>query len=161
MSFHGGLIGAIIACLIFAKYYKISFLYLGDITVIPLSLGLFLGRIGNFINGELYGSVTNVSWCFDFGDGQCRHPSQLYESVKNLVNAGILFWLSRKKELKEGTLFWSFWVLYGFMRFFIEFVREPDSQIGRFFGWLSMGQILSGAMFLIGIGALLWLYRRK
>lgn len=164
MSFHGGLLGAIIVSLWFCRKNKINFYYLGDILVVPLSLALFLGRIGNFINGELYGRVTDVWWCFDFGDGKCRHPSQLYEAGKNLLNGIILFGLSKNKKLKEGTLFWGFWILYGFFRFNIEFFRQPDLQIGDygiFLLGLSMGQILSGSMFIIGIVMLIWISSRK
>lgn len=151
MSFHGGLLGAFLIGYYFCRKNKISFYHLADISVVPLALALFLGRIGNFINGELYGRVTNVWWCFNFGDGECRHPSQLYESGKNLLNAFILFGLSKNKKLKEGTLFWTFWILYGGLRFLIEFVREPDAQIGLFLDFISMGQILSGLMFIFGV----------
>ena len=154
LSFHGGLIGALISGVIFAKKRKIDLLKLMDITVIPLALGLMLGRIGNFINGELVGRVTDVSWCFRFPnhDG-CRHPFQLYESVKNLVIFFIL-WHLNTKNLKKGTLFGVFLVMYSTLRFFIEFVREPDVQIGYLYG-LTMGQILNIIMFIAGI---IWLY---
>ena len=149
MSFHGGLIGGIIAVVWFSKKKGLDALEIGDILMIPLAFGLFLGRIGNFINGELVGRVTDVSWCFNFqGYEGCRHPSQLYESAKNLFIFGAL-WFLKDKNLKKGTLFWCFIFMYGAIRSFIEFFRAPDPQVGFIFG-LTMGQILSSLMIIIG-----------
>ena len=149
LSFHGGLVGAVIAGYLFCRKKKIGFYELADIAVIPLAFGLFLGRIGNFINGELVGRITNAPWCVKFRDYEgCRHPSQLYESLKNLVIFFIL-WFIKDKKLKKGIMFWSFILMYSGLRFFIEFVREPDPQIGFIFG-LTMGQWLNIAMFVVG-----------
>jgi len=150
LSFHGGLIGAVIAGFLYCKKKKIHFYDLADICMIPLALALFLGRIANFINGELVGRITNLPWCVKFQNYEgCRHPSQLYESAKNLLIFFILYNI-RNKKLKKGILFWSFVILYSTLRFFIEFVRAPDSQIGFILG-LTMGQLLCIVMFGVGL----------
>lgn len=150
LSFHGGLIGAIIAAFIYCKKKKIQFYDLADITIIPLAFGLFLGRIGNFLNGELVGRITNLPWCVKFKDyGGCRHPSQLYESLKNLFIFSFL-WFLKNKKLKKGIMFWSFILMYSVLRFFIEFFRAPDEQIGFIIG-LTMGQWLNIIMFVVGL----------
>lgn len=162
LSFHGGLIGAVIMGLIYCKVKKCKFYDIADILVIPLALGLMLGRIGNFINGELYGRVTSVSWAFKFeGAEGFRHPSQIYECFKNFVIFSIL-WTVRKKDWPRGFLFWMFITLYGVFRFLIEFVRQPDRQIGDyglFFGWMSMGQILCSVMVVLGVYFLVRLWK--
>ncbi len=160
MSFHGGLIGVACAVLLFSHRRGHHWLALGDMLVIPTILALAIGRIANFINGELYGRVTTVPWAVDFGDGLARHPSQLYESAKGFFTFGVL-WFLRNKKWKQGTLFALFLLLYGTLRFFIEFVREPDSQLGFvLFGIFSMGQVLCFVMVLFGLG-LLWYIHRK
>jgi len=160
MSFHGGLIGATISGLWFIKKNKLNVREMADISVIPLAIGLVFGRIGNFINGELVGRVTDVPWCVKFPRFEgCRHPSQIYESIKNLFIFGTL-WVLRNKDFKKGTLFSLFILLYSSLRFFIEFVREPDIQIGYIYG-LTMGQILNIIMFLSGLGLLFYLNRNK
>jgi len=168
LSFHGGFLGAIAASLLFLKKIRkngVTFYQLADITVIPLALGLSLGRIGNFINGELAGRMTDAAWCFKFkGYDGCRHPSQLYESAKNLFIFAALWWLKDRKfhgkRLKDGTLFYLFIIMYSILRFFVEFVREPDSQLGYFLGWLTMGQMLNVMMLLVG-SVMLWRIRNK
>ena len=158
LSFHGGLIGAIIAGLYFCRKKKISFYELADITVIPLALGLALGRIGNFINGELVGRITNISWCIDYSQNQfipeipegCRHPSQIYASFKNLIIFFALL-LIKEKNLPKGFMFWLFVVMYSTLRFIVEFFRQPDKELGFILGSLTMGQILSILMFAIGL----------
>ncbi|MFA6887974.1 MAG: prolipoprotein diacylglyceryl transferase [Candidatus Woesearchaeota archaeon] len=160
MSFHGGLIGVITSGYIFCKQYKKDFFALADLAVIPIILGLGIGRIANFINGELYGRITTLPWAVDFGDGIGRHPSQLYESAKCFVIFYIM-WIMKNKELKKGTLFWTFVTLYGFFRFFIEFVREPDPQLGFvLFNFFTMGQVLTGIMVIIGSFMLWKLYKK-
>ena len=156
LSFHGGFIGAAIACFLFCRKKKIDFYTIADLAVIPLALGLALGRIGNFTNGELYGRITNVSWAVKFpnADGY-RHPSQIYESMKNLFIFFAL-WLLKNKNFPKGFLFWIFVVMYSFLRFFIEFFREPDEQLGFVIGFLSMGQVLSIVMFFVGV---IFIYR--
>ena len=151
LSFHGGFIGVVIAVLIFCKKKKISFLRLADIIVIPLSIALALGRIGNFLNGELYGRITNVPWAVKFKDAEgFRHPSQIYESLKNLFIFSVL-WTLNKKNLPKGYLFSIFILMYSTLRFFVEFVRVPDSQLGFIIFSLSMGQVLSVVMFVSGL----------
>src|SRR3989344_4724407 len=151
LSFHGGLIGAAIAGYYFCKKKKISFYTLADIAVIPLALGLALGRLGNFTNGELYGRITNLPWGVKFQDAEgFRHPSQIYEALKNLIIFFTL-WIIKDKTLPKGFMFWLFVVMYSALRFMVEFFRQPDEQLGFIIGFLSMGQVLSIVMFVIGI----------
>ncbi len=147
MAFHGGLIGSVLAGWLFSRKKKIDFYKLADVTMIPLALVLALGRIGNFINGELYGRVTNVWWAVKFNSVEgFRHPSQIYESFKNLLIFFILFF-NRKRKHRDGFIFWLFIMLYGLFRFIVEFYREFSYY---FFG-LSFTQILSMIMFLVGL----------
>lgn len=157
LSFHGGLVGAVIAGHIYSQKIKIKLLKLADLLAIPLAIGLFLGRIGNFLNSELVGRVTDVSWGVNFngeidtnGDSVFRHPSQLYESLKNLFIFSSL-WFLKNNKLKDGTLFYTFIVMYSVLRFLIEFVRAPDPQLGFIIFSLTMGQLLNIAMLAIGI----------
>jgi|TARA_B100001964_G_C14081305_1_gene530401 phosphatidylglycerol:prolipoprotein diacylglycerol transferase len=151
LSFHGALIGAAIAGFYFCKRKKIDFYEIADITVIPLALGLALGRLGNFINGELYGRITDVSWAVRFPDAEgFRHPSQIYESFKNLLIFSTL-WTIKDKKLPKGFMFWLFVVMYSALRFIVEFFRAPDEQLGFIIGFLTMGQILSVVTLLIGL----------
>ena len=146
LSFHGGLIGAMLASYIFCRKYNIDYLELADIVSIPLAFGLFLGRIANFINGELYGYETSLPWAVKFqGADGFRHPTQIYEALKNLFIFFILFNLKDKKY-KKGTLFFIFITLYGLLRFFIEFLKVPESYLLG----LPTGQLFSILMFLIG-----------
>lgn len=154
LSFHGGLIGAAVAVLLFCKEKKLNPYDILDIAVIPASLGLALGRIGNFLNGELYGRLTSVPWAVDFGDGLPRHPSQIYESLKNLFIFSVLFTI-RNKKFPRGFMFWAFVTMYGALRFFIEFFRLPDEQLGFIILGLSMGQLLCIAMVITG-SVFLW-----
>lgn len=157
LSFHGGLIGAIAAAYLFCKKKKIEFYDLADIVVIPVALALALGRIGNFINAELYGRITDASWCIDYSKnkfvadlpGGCRHPSQIYESIKNFAIFAVL-WLIKDKKLPRGFMFWSFVTMYGLFRTLVEFFRQPDEQIGFIFNYFTMGQLLSFPLFLLG-----------
>lgn len=158
MSFHGGLIGVVIALLLYSFIHKRSPLQLADDIITPIPLAIGLGRFGNYINGELYGKETDVPWCMVFpkGGDVCRHPSQLYELFfEGLLLFGILF-LLRAKPLPVGTKFWIFLLGYGVARFSIEFVRLPDSQLGTLWGGLSMGQYLSLPMILVGGGMLFY-----
>jgi phosphatidylglycerol:prolipoprotein diacylglycerol transferase len=162
MSFHGGLIGILIAAVFFCRKKKKSFWKLSDLFVVTAPLGLALGRIGNFINGELYGRVTQVPWgmIFPKGGPLPRHPSQLYESA---LEGGLLFlilWRVKEKKHAEGYLLALFIFLYGAFRFFIEFFREPDVQLGFVLGPLSMGQILCTVMIAVGILLMIYLKRR-
>lgn len=159
LSFHGGFIGGVIALLFFCRKKKIDFFEIADIAVIPLAFGIFLGRMGNFINGELVGRITDMPWCVNFkGHTGCRHPSQLYESFKNLIIFSVL-WMMKDKKMVKGFFLWLFIFMYGSLRFFIEFFREPDPQMGFILG-LTMGQILSLVMIAIGGCGLVWCYRK-
>jgi phosphatidylglycerol:prolipoprotein diacylglycerol transferase len=161
MSFHGGLIGVFIATLLFCRKKKKSFWKLGDLFVVTAPIGLALGRIGNFINGELYGRVTQVPWgmIFPKGGPLPRHPSQLYESA---LEGGLLFlilWKVKDRKHYDGFRSALFILLYGIFRFFIEFFREPDIQLGFVLGPFSMGQVLCA--FMIAVGILLMIYLRR
>jgi len=150
MSFHGGLIGASLMGWWFTKKHGLSFYRLADLCVVAVPIGLGLGRIGNFINGELYGRPTNVPWAVVFPQGGPvpRHPSQLYEAfLEGVVLFVVLLWLSERVQT-EGVLLWTFIGGYGVARFLVEFFREPDPQLGFVLGPFSMGQILSLAMIL-------------
>jgi phosphatidylglycerol:prolipoprotein diacylglycerol transferase len=160
MSFHGGLIGVLVVGILFSWWNKKSFWKIADLIIVTVPIGLGLGRIGNFINGELYGRVTQVPWgmIFPKGGPAPRHPSQLYESA---LEGGVLFiilWLIKDKKHPAGGLLATFLFLYGVFRFFIEFFREPDSQLGFVIGHFSMGQVLCGFMIVLGI--LLFIYLR-
>ncbi|MBI2109858.1 prolipoprotein diacylglyceryl transferase [Candidatus Woesearchaeota archaeon] len=147
LSFHGGLVGALIAGWIFHKKHKIPFLKLADITVIPASLALALGRIGNFINAELYGKITDLSWCINFPNiAGCRHPTQIYESLA-YFGLFLILWNLRNKNPPKGHYLAAFLILYSISRFLLEFTKEIDIiALG-----LTMGQLLSIPMFLLGI----------
>src|SRR3989338_4508770 len=161
LSFHGGLIGAVIAGFYFCKRKKIDFYEIADISVIPLALGLALCRLGNFINGELYGRITNVPWAVKFPDAEgFMHPSQIYASFKNLIIFFAL-WSIKDKKLPKGFMFWMFVVMYSLSRFTVEFFRQPDEQLGFIIGFLSMGQILSIIMFSVGAFFLYGLYKKS
>ena len=161
LSFHGGLIGAVIAELIYCRRKKIGFYDVADIIVMPLALGLALGRIGNFINGELYGRITDVPWAVKFPDAEgFRHPSQIYASFKDLAIFFAL-WIMKDKNFPKGFMFWAFVVMYSILRFTMEFFRQPDEQLGFIIGFLSMGQILSIIMFSIGAFFLYRLYKKS
>lgn len=152
MSFHGGLIGSIIAGAIFCKRQKIDFWHTSDLIIVTAPIGIGLGRIGNFINGELYGRVTDVPWAMVFPSGgpYPRHPSQLYEFFLEGILLFSILWVLKDKGLRTGVLSSIFLILYGSFRFFVEFFREPDPQIGLI-GIFTMGQILSAAMVFTGL----------
>ena len=163
LSFHGGLVGVILSLLLFCKRKKIEFLRLMDGVALSMPIGLGLVRIGNFLNGELYGRATNGEWGFIFPTdpfGLLRHPSQLYESFgEGLVLFVILLIISKFTKIK-GMVSSCFLIFYGLIRFIIEFYRQPDAHIGYVaFDSLSMGQILCLPMILIGI--VMFIYSRK
>jgi phosphatidylglycerol:prolipoprotein diacylglycerol transferase len=155
MSFHGGFAGCVLAVLLFAKSRGISVLSLGDITCAVGPIGLFLGRIANFINGELWGRATDVPWAMVFPTGGPvpRHPSQLYEAtLEGLVLLVILALMIRAGALKRpGLTVGSFAVLYAIARSTCEFFREPDAQLGFLWGGATMGQLLSIPLLLAGL----------
>ncbi|MBT5215867.1 prolipoprotein diacylglyceryl transferase [Candidatus Woesearchaeota archaeon] len=147
MSIHGGILGGILGIYIFSRKFKYNFLKLTDLVTLPLALGLVFGRIANFINAELYGRITSVKWAVKFPNAEgYRHPSQLYESLKNLIIFPVLFFKS-KKPFKTGELTSIFLILYSLLRFFVEYVREPE----LYFLGLTMGQFLSLSTLIIGI----------
>jgi phosphatidylglycerol:prolipoprotein diacylglycerol transferase len=159
MSFHGGFIGVVIAGIIFCRKYRVDFWLLADLVVVTVPIGLGLGRMGNFINGELYGRVTDVPWAIIFpGESLPRHPSQLYEFLLEGVVLFTILWFL-KNRLKPGNVTALFLALYGIFRIISEFFREPDPQLGYFFGVITMGQILSGLM--VVAGAILFLVLKK
>jgi phosphatidylglycerol---prolipoprotein diacylglyceryl transferase len=153
MSFHGGLIGAVVAGWWFSIRKGIPFRALADRVIVAAPIGLGLGRIGNFINGELYGRPSDLPWAMVFpGGGPLpRHPSQLYEAfLEGLVLFLILLCLSRRR-MPDGFLLGAFLIGYGVFRFLLEFVREPDLQLGFILDPFTMGQALSAAMVVVGI----------
>ncbi|WP_348708108.1 prolipoprotein diacylglyceryl transferase [uncultured Pseudoalteromonas sp.] len=162
MSFHGGTLGVITAIAIFAWTRKKSLFEVGDFVVPLVPLGLLAGRIGNFINGELWGRVTDVPWAFIFPTGgpEPRHPSQLYEAfLEGLMLFLILQWFI-KKPRPAGSVAGVFLLGYGVFRFIVEYFREPDAHLGLFAGVISMGQILSLPMVIGGLGLLIWAYKK-
>ena len=154
MSFHGGLVGIIFASIIFAKKNNHeTFLYL-DIVALVAPIGIFFGRLANFINSELYGTITNVPWAVVFAqvDNLPRHPSQLYEALlEGLVLFFILIYFKNKFLSKPGVISGLFLIFYSIFRFFIEFYRMPDEQLGYIFLNLSMGQVISLVFMLSGL----------
>ena len=154
MSFHGALIGVILGTYWFAKKVKIKFFFFLDIIACVAPIGIFLGRIANFINSELYGRPSNFFWSVIFPkvDMIPRHPSQLYEAaLEGIMLFVILISVYFKKETKTGVVSALFMILYGFFRIVAEQFREPDIQIGYIFNFFSMGSILSFSMILIGL----------
>ena len=161
LSFHGGLVGAVIGGYLFWRKRKFDFWNVADLAMVPLALGLCFGRIGNFINGELYGRVTSLPWgvMFSGADG-FRQPSQLYEAMKNLMIFTVL-WFLKDRKMPKGFMFFTFITMYGTLRFLIEFTRQPDSQIGFVVLNLSMGQLLCLPMIVIGSFMLVRIWRKK
>ena len=155
MSFHGGMIGIIVASILFSKKNnQDSFLYM-DLVSLVAPIGIFFGRLANFINSELYGTPTDIPWAVTFiqVDNLSRHPSQLYEAILEGVILFIILMYFKKKDYlkKPGLISGLFLIFYSIFRFFIEFVRVPDEQLGYLIFELSMGQIISLIFFVIGI----------
>jgi phosphatidylglycerol:prolipoprotein diacylglycerol transferase len=168
MSFHGGCLGALLAGLIYCRRTQLDFWKAADLFVVTVPIGLFFGRLGNFINGELFGRVTQVPWGMIFPEGGPlpRHPSQLYEALLEGVALFLILWSLKAKPWQPQATYWPhgsilalFLGLYGCFRFAIEFVREPDPQIGLIGSLLSMGQIL--CLLMVGAGAMLWHHRHS
>lgn len=162
MSYHGGLIGVAVVSLYFCFKNKINFWRFADLFMPAVPLGYTFGRIGNFINGELFGRATAMPWGMYFPldpTQQLRHPSQLYEAFFEGIVLFAILWLLRKKKHFDGYLLGSYLCGYGFVRFIIEFFREPDYQLGFVLGFLSMGQVL--CLLMILCGAVILLGRKK
>lgn len=165
MAFHGGLVGVITAMFLFAWKHKIPFFALADRVAVVTPIGLFFGRIANFINGELHGRVTDVAWAVDFPHVEYpRHPSQIYEALtEGLTLFIILVLLQHRQYVRDriGVLSGTFLAGYALFRFMVEFTREPDAQLG-FIGFdvLSMGQLLCIPMFLAGVAIIVYGFQR-
>lgn len=165
MSFHGGFIGVLLAVWWFAHKHQKSFWSLMDFIAPLVPIGLGAGRIGNFINAELWGKATDVPWAMVFPTDPAqlaRHPSQLYQFALEGVALFIILWLYSSKPRPTMAVSGLFALCYGLFRFIVEFVRVPDVQLGYLaFGWLTMGQVLCLPMILGGIGLMAWAYRRQ
>ncbi len=156
MSFHGGVTGVIAAVWLFARKIKYPFLQLTDLVVLYAPIGIFLGRLANFVNDELWGRVTDVAWAVRFPSGGYlpRHPSQLYEAFfEGMVMFVVLnsLWRFQAVRTRRGTVSALFILLYGIFRISMEQFREPDKQLGFFWNSFTMGQILSTPLILIGL----------
>jgi phosphatidylglycerol:prolipoprotein diacylglycerol transferase len=164
MSFHGGLIGVCIAILVYASVKQKNWLVLGDFVAPLVPLGLAAGRVGNFINGELWGRPTDVPWAIVFpqsGSFVGRHPSQLYEFFFEGLVLFMILWVFSKRQRPVGVISGLFLACYGFFRFSIEFMREPDQHLGLLSFGLSMGQWLCVPMIFIGLILVMRAIRRN
>lgn len=165
MSFHGGFLGVLLAMALFARKYRRGFWPTVDFIAPLIAPGILFGRLGNFINGELWGRVTDLPWGMVFrqtGDGLPRHPSQLYEAALEGVALFVVVWLFSAKPRPTMAVSGVFALAYGIFRFLVEFVRQPDPQLGYLaFGWLTMGQVLSLPLIAVGAVLLSLAYRRR
>ena len=164
MSFHGGLLGVMIALWFYSRRLKCGFFELTDFVVPMVPIGLGAGRLGNFINGELWGRITTVPWGMVYPNAGPlpRHPSELYEFFFEGVVLFIIMWFFSLKKRPAMAVTGLFLVCYGIFRFGLEFFRQPDPQLGFVaFGWMTRGQELSIPMFIIGVVLLILAYRRK
>ncbi len=168
MSFHGGFIGVIIATWLYCRALKLPLLRFADMLAVAAPVGLFFGRIANFINGELWGRPTDMPWGVIFPipvawqeryPEVARHPSQLYEAaLEGLWLFALVFSLYRVAALRNrpGSIMGVFMAGYGVARFFVEFFREPDAHLQFIFGWMSYGQLYSIPLIIIGLSLLIW-----
>ncbi len=164
MSFHGGMLGVFIAMWIFGKKQNCSMLQLTDVIAPLCPIGLGAGRLGNFINSELWGRTTDVPWGMVFPNGGAlpRHPSQLYEAFLEGVVLFIILWAYTSKPRPTMGATGLALFCYGCFRFFVEFFRMPDAHLGYLaLDWVTMGQILSMPMILIGVGMLYWAHKKS
>jgi len=163
MSFHGGLLGVLLAMWLFGRRHRVAFFGVTDFIAPLVPIGLGAGRIGNFINGELYGRITDVPWgmVFPGGGPVPRHPSQVYQALLEGVALFTILWVFSARPRPLMAVSGLFLMCYGLFRFAVEFVREPDAQLGFVaLGWMSMGQLLSAPMVVLGLVILVWAYRR-
>lgn len=153
MSFHGGLAGTFIAGYFVIKKWRLDFFSVADLIIPTCPIGIGLGRLGNFINGELFGKPSDVPWAMIFPNAGnvSRHPSQLYEAFFEGIVLFVVLWVYKNKKRHEGDVFSLFLMLYGFFRIFCEYFREPDQQVGYLLGFLTMGQALSVFMTFAGL----------
>ena len=164
LSFHGAILGFAVGSYIFAKKNGVHPFHVFDLAAIAGTQGVFFGRVGNFINMELYGRVTDVPWgiIFPGGGPYPRHPSQLYEAFFEGCVVFAILWIIRKKVIDCGYIYSLFLILFGFVRYFIEFFREADSQLGYYLGGTTtMGQILCITMILVGFLAMRYSMKKK
>jgi phosphatidylglycerol:prolipoprotein diacylglycerol transferase len=166
MAFHGGLIGVLAAMFLYARKMHMTFFQVTDFIAPLVPPGLFFGRIGNFINGELWGRTTDMPWAMIFhtpGAGDLpRHPSQLYEAVLEGIALFTILWIYSAKPRPTMAVSGLFLICYSLFRFLIEFAREPDAHLGFIaFNWLTMGQLLSLPMMFFGIALIAIAYRRE
>ncbi len=163
MSFHGGFLGVVIVLSIFCVRRRLSPHIVGDLAAIAVPIGLCLGRLGNFINGELWGRVTDLPWGVVFPEGgpEPRHPSQLYEAGLEGVLMFVIIYLLHRRQVRAGIPCFSFLFGYGIFRFVVEFVRQPDEHLGFLWGGATMGQLLSLPMILVGLVGILLILRKK
>ncbi len=165
LAFHGGFVGVLLAVAWFSHKYDLRFYDLVDRLVVPVALALCLGRIANFINAEMYGTPYDGPFCVDYSQNEymarppegCRHPTQLYESAKNLGIAGVLFLVRSRLNPPPGVITWSFVALYGWIRFGLMYLREEETVWGA----LTLSQIFSGLMGVLGIVMLSFIATRR
>jgi phosphatidylglycerol---prolipoprotein diacylglyceryl transferase len=163
MSFHGGLLGVLLALLLWCHRYKTPFFLTTDFIAPVVPIGLAAGRLGNFINGELWGRVSNVPWAmiFPHAGNLPRHPSEIYEFLLEGVLLFIILWFYSAKRPPRLAVSGAFLLGYGVFRFFCEFFRQPDPQLGFVaFGWMTRGQELCIPMIILGVFFLIFAYRR-
>ena len=163
MSFHGGLLGVAVALWFYGRRTGRRFFQVTDFVIPLVPIGLGAGRIGNFINGELWGRTTDLPWAMVFTDPRAgslaRHPSQLYEAILEGLLLFTIIWLYSRRSRPLMAVSGLFLVCYGLFRFLVEFTRMPDAHLGLIaFDWLSMGQLLSLPMIIIGLALLGWAY---
>ncbi len=164
MSYHGGLLGVIVSGYLFTRKYRVSFWNLADLFAPAVPLGYTFGRLGNFINGELWGRPTEAAIGMIFPDApglDLRHPSQLYEGFFEGLVLFLILWAIRRRPFPEGAMMPFYIFGYGFFRFFLEFYREPDEHLGFVFLSFSMGQLLCMAMMIAGIALYLWVRKHN